>query len=89
MFSVDFEILILNSVASDSEIPCFLELIECKFGNQAVGRHGTLFLGVPNRQARHEIGMWARAWAVGAARGLTRHGPLSCRAGPGGPNGHL
>jgi len=33
--------------------------------------------------ARHETSPRARAWAVGAARGLTRHGPLRSRAGPG------
>ena len=33
--------------------------------------------------ARHKTGPWARAWAVGGARGLTRHGPLRNRAGPG------
>ena len=33
--------------------------------------------------ARHERGPWARAWAVGAARGLARHGPLGYRAGLG------
>ena len=33
--------------------------------------------------ALHETSPRARAWAVGAARGLTRHGPLRSRAGPG------
>jgi len=33
--------------------------------------------------ALYETSPRARAWAVGAARGLTRHGPLRSRAGPG------
>ena len=31
--------------------------------------------------ARHETGPWARAWAVGRARGLARHGPVGYWAG--------
>jgi hypothetical protein len=35
------------------------------------------------RLARHEIGPWARTWAVTAARGLPRHGTMGCRTGLG------
>ena len=47
------------------------------------GRHGTAEWGVLFGPARHEMGPWARAWAVGAACGLARHGPLRSWAGPG------
>ena len=46
---------------------------------------GPAWAAVPGSSglARHETGLRARAWAVGRARGLARHGPTLYWAGPG------